>query len=204
MTMRNPKVLFLVQFSILLAILAIFHFLFSTITFGVINITLDMIPVIIAGIMLGVRGGAVLGCMWGLFSMISATLTPGLLSFVFSPFISGNVGSALICFVPRILVGALAGCVVQAMNRLLPGKNVLGFSLGALAGVATNTALVLGGMWLIFGQQIHDATGQAMSLLIGATVLTNALPEAVVSVIAVPAICKPLKHIFGMRREKRV
>ena len=80
---------------------------------GAINVTTMHIPVILAGIFLGSRYGALVGFVFGLTSMLRATFAPGLTSFLFSPFItvggiSGNYASLLIAFGPRILLGWLS------------------------------------------------------------------------------------------------
>ena len=55
---------------------------------GPINATTMHIPVILAGILIGRRWGAMLGGVFGLTSLAKATFSPGVTSFVFSPFIT--------------------------------------------------------------------------------------------------------------------
>ena len=69
------------------------------------NIVTIHIPVIIGSIILGWKRGIILGFCFGLTSLINAHLRTNLMSMFFSPFISGNILSLFICFVPRILVG---------------------------------------------------------------------------------------------------
>ena len=52
----------------------------------VIKATTMHIPVILGAVLLGPMAGAVLGGVFGLFSIWVNTITPGLLSFAFSPF----------------------------------------------------------------------------------------------------------------------
>ncbi|WP_267879121.1 ECF transporter S component [Listeria grayi] len=80
---------------------------------GIIKATIIHIPVIIGSILLGPKRGAILGVVFGATSLISNTISPALLSFVFSPFIPipglthGSLLALLICFLPRLLVGIL-------------------------------------------------------------------------------------------------
>ena len=76
----------------------------------VIKATTMHIPVILGSILLGPKKGAVLGGIFGLTSFINNTMNPTVTSFVFTPFytmgeIHGGIGSIVICFLPRILVG---------------------------------------------------------------------------------------------------
>ena len=55
---------------------------------GAISITTMHLPVILAGMVLGPGYGAMTGFIFGMISMIRATMSPGLTSFCFSPEIS--------------------------------------------------------------------------------------------------------------------
>ncbi len=71
---------------------------------------------------MGPTAGAFLGFVFGCTSVIGATMTPGITSFVFSPFItvggiSGNFFSLVIALVPRILLGVIAGYVFKFAKK---------------------------------------------------------------------------------------
>jgi len=206
--MKNSKTLLLVQFSILLAIEAIFCFtpLGSLPALGPIVATLAMIPVIITALLLGTKAGTLMGFFAGLFSFIVWTFMPPspIVAFVFTPFysvgeFSGNFGSVLICFIPRILVGTVAGLAYNGFAKAMPGKNVLCFSLSAILGSLTNTFGVMGGIWLFFGNQYSSIAGSAMLLIIGTTILTSGIPEAIVGAVISSAVCKPMKYILSKK-----
>lgn len=203
--MKNNKTLLLVQFSILLAIEAIFCFtpLGSLPALGPIVATLAMIPVIITSILLGTKAGTLMGFFAGLFSFIVWTFTPPspIVAFVFTPFyslgeFSGNLGSVLICFIPRILVGTVAGLTYNGLSKAMPTKNILCYSLSAAFGSLVNTFGVMGGIWLFFGNQYSSIAGGAMLMIIGTTILFSGIPEAIVSAVASSAVCKPMKTIM--------
>jgi uncharacterized membrane protein len=206
--MKN-KTLFLVQFSVLAAIEAIFCFtpLGSLPALGPIVATLAMIPVIITALLLGTKAGTVMGAIAGLFSFIVWTFTPPspLAAFVFTPLYSfgdihGNFGSVLICFIPRILVGTVAGSLYKSLSKSKTEKNYLNMIIGSIAGSLTNTIGVMGGIWLFFGRQYSSLAGQSMIIIIGITILTSGIPEAIVSAILCPAISKPIQALVSKRR----
>ena len=195
----------LVLLGLLTAIEAIFCFtpLGSLPALGPIVATLMMTPVVITAILLGPKAGTLMGFLSGLFSFIVWTFTPPspVVAFVFTPFyqlgeFSGSYGSLLICFVPRTLAGTVAGLVYRGMSRAKPAKNVLCFSIGSALGSLTNTFGVLGGIWLFFGEQYSSVAGGAILVLIGMTILTSGIPEAIVNAIISSAVCKPLKMIM--------
>ena len=204
--MKNKRTLFLTQFSILLAILVLFCFtpLGALPAFGPIVATVGMVPVIITAQLLGTKAGALMGFFAGLFSLLVWTFMPPspIVAFVFTPFysfgeVSGNFGSMLISFVPRILCGAVAGLSYKGLSKAFPVKQVLCFALSAILGSLTNTFGVMGGIWLLFGNQYASIFGATMLLIIGTTVLTSGIPEAIISAIASSAVCRPVQMVFN-------
>lgn len=167
---------------------------------GPLSITTMHIPVIIAGIALGKKAGAQLGFVFGLTSIIRATLQPGITSFCFSPFVTiGNIRgdwrSVLIAIVPRILLGYLAGVVFVFMKERWKHENIATVS-AALVGALTNTFLVLGGIYLFFGQAYAQALNIAYQSLMGVllgVVATNGIIEAVLGALIAYLVCKALK-----------
>ena len=177
----NSKTTFLVQFAILFAIEAVFCFtpLGSLPAIGPIVATLAHIPVILTAILLGTAAGTLMGFCTGLFSMIVWTFMPPaqsvMIAFVFSPAhsfgeVSGNIGSVLICFVPRILVGTVAGLVYSALSKS-GAKDWLRYGLAGVLGSLVNTVGVMGGIWLFFGDAYASLFGMALweeTLTVGA------------------------------------
>ena len=121
--MKSKKTQYMTSMALFLAIEIILVVTpLGYIPIGPLNATTMHIPVIIAGIVLGKKAGAELGFVFGLTSLIKATIQPGITSFCFSPFVtigtmSGNYKSLLIAFVPRILLGYLAGFVFEIMKK---------------------------------------------------------------------------------------
>lgn len=204
----NKKTLFLTQFSILLALEAIVCFTpLGSIPVGPMVATLAAIPVIVTAILLGTKAGATMGFMTGLFSFIVWTFfPPSPIAFVFTPFYSlgnvhGNFFSLLICFVPRILIGAVAGLVFNGVSHAFAKfkrGHIFAYILSGILGSLTATVLVLGGIYLFFGQSnitIGNITGTLLSI-IGITVMTQGVLEAVIAGVVTYAVCYPIqKHM---------
>lgn len=176
---------------------------------GPLSVTTMHIPVIIAGILLGKKAGASLGFVFGLTSVINATLRPSITSFCFSPFItiggiSGNWTSLLIAFVPRILLGYLAGLVYETLKK----KNVnqhASIIAASLTGTLTNTILVLSGIYVFFGVSYASAVGIGYEVLIDVllgVVATNGIVEACVAGVVSLLVCKASQSLLkGVRVE---
>ena len=200
----RKQILFLCQFSILLAIEIIVCFtpLGTLPSLGMLSATLSHVPVIITAVVLGMKAGTLMGLAFGACSFIYWTfVAPGAFSFLYTPFYtlgeySGNIGSLLICFVPRILIGVVTALVMNGLTKLLKSKFIAA-TIAGIAGTLTNTFLVLGGIYLFFGTEYYSMavadSSQTLLAFLGMVVLTNGLPEAVIGGIAASAIGVPVK-----------
>lgn len=171
---------------------------FGYLRIGPISATLMHIPVILAAVFLGTGYGAALSLIFGITSVINATMQPGITSFVFSPFVtiggmSGNFLSLVIAIVPRVLLGVIAGLTFQLFSKKLKCST----SAALAAGIATacHTVLVLGMIVLFFGADYSSAVGIAQNALIGVmayTVATNGLFELVLASLVALALTKAI------------
>lgn len=201
--MKSKKTQYMTSMALFLAIEIILVVTpLGYIPIGPLNATTMHIPVIIAGIILGKKAGGELGFVFGLTSMIKATIQPGITSFCFSPFvtigtISGNYKSLLIAFVPRILLGYLAGLIFEIMKN--KGNENSGVLAGALVGALTNTVLVLSGIYVFFGNAYASSLNVAYSGLIGlllGVVTTNGILEAILAAVVSLAVYKAMKPLL--------
>ena len=87
--MKSKKTQYMTSMALFLAIEIILVVTpLGYIPIGPLNATTMHIPVIIAGIVLGKKAGAELGFVFGLTSLIKATIQPGITSFCFSALLS--------------------------------------------------------------------------------------------------------------------
>lgn len=202
------KLLAFIQFSVLLAIEIIFCFtpLGTLPALGPLSATLSHVPVIVTAVVMGPWWGSLMGFAFGACSFIYWTfVAPGAFSFIYTPFYSldgsfGNPASLIICFLPRILIGFVAGMLFKKLKETKLGEHG-GAILAGLCGSLTNTLLVLGGIWLFFSSEYLAlvGAGKAIYAILGLTVLTNGIPEAVIgalvaSFVAVPVARAVNKH----------
>lgn len=206
---KNP-VLALTQISILLAleIIVCFTPLGTLPAIGPLSATLSHIPVIITAVLLGTKAGAFMGAAFGTCSFIYwSFVAPGLFSFIYTPLFSagafkGNGFSVLICFLPRILIGIVTALTYKLFIKIKLNDTAAHFAAGFL-GSLTNTALVLSGIHVFFGEQYLSATGNVgntLSYILFITVLTNGIPEALLGGAAAAFIARPVKKAIAKLR----
>lgn len=189
-------------------------FLFSFTPLGFINLgfikaTLVHIPVIIGGIILGPRIGALLGLTFGVLSIVINTTAPSMLSFAFSPFIpvlgtnETSLWALVIALVPRILTGVVPFYVFKWLQkRELKTKTSL--FLAGVSGSLVNTILVMNLIYFVF----QDAYATAKQMEVGAglykavlsVILINGVPEALVAGIATSAVAFILLKVYHKNR----
>ncbi|MGI6011385.1 MAG: ECF transporter S component [Ruminococcus sp.] len=209
-TMSRTKSLTQVAlFAALIFIMAFTPFL-GYIPLGFTRATIIHIPVIIGSLMLGPKKGAALGFVFGLTSFINNTVNPSVTSFVFTPFYSlgeysGGIGSIIICFLPRILVGVVPYYVYKLTAKIAGRKGkkapAAALALAGLAGSLTNTLLVMHMILLFFGESYAAAseiTGNVY-LAILAVIGVNGIPEAIVAAVIVALIGKVLMNTKVMK-----
>ncbi len=191
---KTKSLTYLALFMAIEAVLVMVPFL-GFIPIGPLRATTLHIPVIIAAIVLGTREGCLVGLIFGLFSLFNNTINPTVTSFAFSPFISGNILSAVIAIVPRVLIGFVSGEVYRLMKSRFP---TAGMFVSSFLGALTNTALVLGGIYLLFGQAYAKALGRSFASLAPyfiSVISTQSLLEAVVGAIIAVAVSKALLKV---------
>ncbi len=197
-TIKTKQLVLLSLFICIEIILAITPL--GYIPIGPVRATTLHIPVILAGIVLGKKQGAICGLVFGISSVIINTIQPTPTSFIFSPFYSlgefnGNFNSLIIAIVPRVLMGYMSGVIFNLLkNKINSYTNVI---ISSVISSITNSFLVLAGIYVFFGQAYADVKEIAFSGLIDLLmyiILTNSIVEAIVGTIIILAIYKAIKN----------
>ncbi|MBD5150846.1 MAG: ECF transporter S component [Oscillibacter sp.] len=145
---------------------------------GPMSITFLVIPVVIGGMTLGPVRGGFLGAVFGATSLAQCFM--GDVSGA-AMFAANAAGTVIACFVPRILIGVVAGILFPFLMKTTR-NNAAAFIGTAVAGTLTNTVLfialvvaffkdsVLGGgsFWAIFVS--FFSINVALELIVGVVV----------------------------------
>ena len=193
---------YLVQLTLLVAIILIMAFtpIGYIKTFGL-EITLIVVPVAVGSVILGSKGGAVLGTAFGLTSFIQC--------FGLSPFGAvllgiNPLGAFITCVIPRFLTGWLSGLLFDGLQKTgRPGLKKISILAANLCCPLLNTALFMSSLVIFFYhtdyiQEFVHTLGAAnpftfVLLFVG----INGLVEAAACFLAGSAVSKAL---IGFKR----
>ena len=155
---------------------------------GPVSITFLVIPVVIGGMTLGPVRGGFLGAVFGATSFAQCFMGDpfGAALAALSP-----VATAVACFVPRILIGVVAGALFPALLKV-SRSHVLAFVGTAVAGTLTNTILFVG-MVVGFFQSSYFGGSPFWTIFVGFFTVNVAL-ELVVGVIVSAALSAVLNR----------
>ena len=148
-------------------------------------LTIMHVPVIIGAVLEGPLVGAVIGLIFGLFSLLQGAIAPTGPADVW--FVN-----PLISILPRLVIGPIAWLIYRIARSL---KELPSLALSGIAGSLTNTVLVLGALGLFR----YLPWG-----LIGTIAVVNGLPEAALSAILTTAVVAAWKGIQTRRRGSSV
>lgn len=156
---------------------------------GPLAITLNIVPVAIAGIALGPVGGAILGAVFGITSFLQAmgiggASAMGVICFEISPFFT---------FIHRVFSRVLAGFLTGLLARLMAKYTHISVA-SAVTGFAAaflNTVFFMATLLIFFGNTEYIQGligGQNILLFVCTFVGINAVFEMLVSTLATCAI----------------
>lgn len=187
----------LAQLGMLSALIVIMTFVpyIGYISIGALSITLLHIPLIIGACVLGVKGGLVLGAVWGITCIIKAATSPVAIT---DPLFT----NPLVSLLPRLIAGLVAGLVYELVSKKLK-KVHLASVLSAVFACLTNTVFVMGSLYLVYGQSSEAAKlgivqfdfGSFIYFILGAFG-TNAVFEMIIAIV----IAIPISH--ALRKAK--
>ncbi|PNS02259.1 membrane protein [Petrotoga miotherma DSM 10691] len=160
------------------------------------NATTMHIPVIIGAILEGPIAGMVIGLIFGVSSIIQALLRPNILSFAFV--------NPLVSVLPRILIGLVSYYSYRLVFELFSSnkekvskwRDSVSIGVSAALGTFTNTAGVLGMMYLLFADRIATAMGVAREAVGGVVLaigLTNGIPEIIIAILITVGVIRAVK-----------
>ncbi len=149
-------------------------------------LTIMHVPVIIGAVLEGPAVGAVIGLIFGLFSLIQGAIAP-----------TGPVDTwftnPLLSVLPRLFIGPLAWLAYRALARW---HEIAALAAAGLVGSLTNTILVLGMIGVL---------GHMPWAALPPIVVANGIPEAVAAALITIVVVAAWKRIaVGGRRGSSV
>ena len=156
---------------------------------GAIEITFITIPVIIGAVLLGPVGGLFLGAVFGITSFIQCF---GMSTFGVALFSVSPLRTAIVCIVPRVLMGWLTAVIFKAVSS----KDKTSFVQYLVASIAG--PLFTGTLLLLFNSapiiiQLKEQFGSTNVMTFAAAFVgVNGLIEAGVCAVLGTALCKAL------------
>jgi len=178
---RTRKIVVAGVLGAITVILGVTHW--GLIPWGLASFSIMQVPIIIGAILEGPVVGAVIGLIFGLFSLFQASAAPtGPLDPLFV--------NPLLSVLPRLFIGPVAWLAWNGLKKW----PVVGMIVGGIVGSLTNTVLVLGMLGLVFGQSeaVVSVLGQNVWKALWGVAVANGLPEAglsaVITLIVVAAV----------------
>lgn len=205
MQRNNDKIRELTTLALLTALVIILQTLsaFGFLKVGLFNITLTLVPIVVGGILLGPRAGAVLGFVFGLMVCIFSVTgvdAGGLMVFQANPFLGWTM-----C----LLKGVAAGFIPAVVYKVLPKKvPVLDAFIAAILAPVANTGIFLLGMVLFYRPLLElwkSGSAQASDSMLLYVILglcgINFIIEFVTNAVLSPAIATIVKTV---QKDKRL
>ena len=203
---QNVKVLRLTQTALLIALVVALQVISALIPpiAGMVSITLTLVPVVVGGILLGKRSGAVLGFAFGLIVLINCitALDPGgNILWNANPFFT-----AIICFVKGVAAGFFPAWfyeLITSKGETSVARRVVATVVAALSAPIINTGLFLCGMLLLFKDTLYawaGSTNIVTYILVGLAGV-NFLVEFAINIILSPAIVR-IVDVVGKKIKK--
>ncbi len=150
----RKRTLYLVELSILTALIIVLQFLGSFLTsFTGLPMSLVLIPIVVGAIHLGPAAGAWLGAVFGIITVVMGFAGVD----VFTNILLNNFGivkmiaCVILCMVKAVGAGVGAGFLYKGLNALFKGKNVtLSTVLASVSAPVINTGIFVIGMLLFY------------------------------------------------------
>lgn len=193
---------FLAQLALLVAVEIVMKLTgLGSVPIGPLYMSFLTLPIAIGAILMGPLAGAILGGVFGIASFmdaISGASVMGGVLFQVAPF-----KTFVLCVITRVLMGACAGIIFKAINKVLKDRTIA-YSIGAISAPILNTIFFMGFLVIAFYdtdyiQKLAHTIGATNPLtfvitLVGLQGLIEAVTCCVLGTIVSKALAKHLGH----------
>ncbi len=185
----------LTYFAVLTAITIVLQLVGNTVRVGIVTLNFSLIPIVLAGILLGVWYGTALGAITGLIILLHNGVL-GADGFTNVLFATDPVVIILVCILKTAVAGAVSGLLFKAIRH----KNAFVASLLASASVpVVNSGLFIVGMLFItkslYSVGFIAEGANAFSTIVLGFVGLNFVFEFAVNLIVAPAIYRVISVV---------
>ena len=193
---RDRKILYMVELAMLTALVVVLQLFGGFFKIGPFSLSLVLIPVVIGSVILGAKGGAILGAVFGLVVVIQCAMgidAGGAILMSINPFLT-----VLICMVKGTAAGFVPGLVYRAIvgdRQGAKARDIFGAVVAAVSAPIVNTGLFIIGLSAFFNSTLVEWAGgvNVMLYIITGLVGINFLIEFFINVIVSPAISTIIK-----------
>lgn len=180
----SKNIVTLALLTTLLVVLNLLGTVFKVVT----NVNLTLIPIVLGALLLGVRGGLILGTISGLMTFLFGVF--GVDPFTNILFINSPILTFLTCMVKIIVAGVLGGWVYKLIKN--KNKYVAVFVTSAIMPIVNTGIFILGGLAMYDTIAINFSTDVLYFLVIGCAGI-NFIIEFAVNLLVAPAIYTVIK-----------
>ena len=187
---QNQRILNMAILAMLLALVVVLQYFGGFVKIGPFAPSLVLIPIVIGAIVVGPKGGAILGAAFGIvviFQCFTGMDAGGFMLWGINPFFT-----SLICLVKGICAGLVPGYVYKLIVKdgASERRAVVGSVLAALTAPVVNTGLFLIGLSTLFTDTLYAWSGETNVMLYIFTGLIglNFIIEFAINAVVSPAI----------------
>jgi len=191
----RQKIVRLVLTALLTALIIVMAFTpLGYLKSGAIEITFIPVPIVIGAVLLGPAGGTFLGAVFGITSFIQCF---GMSTFGVALFSVSPLRTAIVCIVPRILMGWLTALIFKAVASK-DKTSFVQYLVASISGPILNTVLFTSTLLLLFSNapiilQLKETFGATNVFAFAAAFVgINGLIEAATCSVLGTALCKAL------------
>lgn len=177
----------IVSLAVLVALLVVLNLL-STVFKVITNVNLTLIPIVLGALILGVRGGVILGLISGLMTFVFGVV--GVDPFTNILFVNSPVLTFLTCVVKITVAGGLAGWIYEIISK--KNKYVATFVASALVPIVNTFIFILGGL-AMYNTIASNFSEDVLYFLVIVCAGINFLIELGINLLVAPAIFSVVK-----------
>ena len=211
--LHKTKTQYMVTLAILVALTVVLQVVGALIPpLGATSWSFVLIPILVGGLVLGVRAGGVLGLTFGVVTVILGLsgmdrLTAYMMYYNGSAFgleLSPSVNMALnltfiilLCLVKAVAAGVIPPLVHRSLHRMLPRGSV--WVSAALAPIVNTSIFMIGSMFML--TPLAERVGDVAYFLLFTILVCNFLPELALNLVSVPAIYRVTNIVVDKHRK---